>query len=297
MIEYLKKKSEMKQRLEVFRKYEPECEIDMVNCGYEKCIPHFSNTTMRPYYLLHFVIDGEGQLIQKGNEYNLSAGTLFTIYPDNVVSYFSTNPDNSLYFCWIGLSGHNVCSLLGKLGLTVDNPVINLLNIYEIYQIICQLTETVHENRSTSPNYIKSRIYMILYSIEKKMKAEGPGLKNSKHTNYLAWSIAAYIEYNCTGKINIQKVADIFNINRTYMWKIFKTHVGLSPKTHLINCRISRAKSLMQNTDKTIKDIASSCGLPDICHFHKLFTQYEGVTPGQYLRSVKSLISKVKSQE
>jgi len=54
--------------LEVFRKYEQDCEIDMVNCGYEKCSPHFSTSThIRPYYLLHFVSNGE------------------VVFPDNVV--------------------------------------------------------------------------------------------------------------------------------------------------------------------------------------------------------------------
>jgi AraC-like DNA-binding protein len=263
----------------------------MVNCGYEKCSPHFGTSThIRPYYLLHFVSNGEGVFVQNDSSYDISAGSVFSIFPDNVVSYSSTNPDNSLHFCWIGLSGTKAKYLLERLGLTTDNPVVSLLNIHMIYSIISTLTVTIHKNRFTSSNHIKSTIYQLLYLIEKSQAPHNPGLEHIDHTNHLAWSIAAYIEYHCTSSLNIREIAEHFNIDRTYMWKIFNKHVGIPPKTYLINCRISRAKSLMQLTDKTIKDIALSCGIPDVCHFHKLFTQYEGVTPKQYLKSQRLFI-------
>jgi AraC family transcriptional regulator, arabinose operon regulatory protein len=285
------KDNEMRQRLEVFRKYEPESEIDMINCGYEKCIPNFSTSChTRPYYLLHFVVQGEGQFFLNENKYIISAGNLFAIFPDNFVSYLTTNPDNQLIFCWMGLSGNNVCKLLETLGLTLANPVFHLLNIHKAYKTIYEITETLNESRSTSSIYIKSTIYKLLHFIEISRNVADLELKRVDSTNHLAWSIAAYLEYNCTGNINIHEVSNHFNINRTYMWKIFKIHIGLSPKTYLINCRMSRAKSLLQNTDKTIKDIAVSCGIPDICHFYKLFTQYTGKTPRQYLKLLKENI-------
>ena len=47
-------------------------------CGQEQCSPgHFWGTAVRPHYLLHVILKGEGYFEYKNKEYHLKAGDVF----------------------------------------------------------------------------------------------------------------------------------------------------------------------------------------------------------------------------
>ena len=58
-----------------------------------------------------------------------------------------------------------------------------------------------------------------------------------------------YIEANYAHSVNIQVIADHLNIERTYLYRLFKDITGVSPQEYLLDYRIRRACSLLKETD------------------------------------------------
>src|SRR5699024_4109511 len=93
-----------------------------------------------------------------------------------------------------------------------------------------------------------------------------------------------YIENNYDGTVNIQVIADHLNIERTYLYRLFKTITGTSPQEYLLDYRVRQACTLLKNTNLPINDIARYVGYEDAMYFSRLFKQKKGQTPTQYRR-------------
>ncbi|MGH8023900.1 MAG: helix-turn-helix domain-containing protein, partial [Limisphaerales bacterium] len=59
-------------------------------------------------------------------------------------------------------------------------------------------------------------------------------------------------------------------------------HTGLSPHQYLLELRLVRARSLLAETDLSIKEIALKTGFEDELYFSRLFRQKLNVTPTQW---------------
>lgn len=60
----------------------------------------------------------------------------------------------------------------------------------------------------------------------------------------------------------------------------------MRPLEYLAKKRISEAKAMLCNTDKSISLIGEETGYKDITYFGMVFKKYEGVSPSQY-RKIK----------
>lgn len=57
---------------------------------------------------------------------------------------------------------------------------------------------------------------------------------------------------------------------------------GQSPSEYINSIRMSHAARALTTDDEPVSEIAASCGIPNMAHFHKLFRAHHGMTPLQY---------------
>lgn len=82
--------------------------------------------------------------------------------------------------------------------------------------------------------------------------------------------------------LNVNMMASLFGITANWMSRYFKEQVGVGMTDYIVNYRISRAKELLREANKPIKQIAEETGFLSSAVFLRAFKRYEGVTPGQY---------------
>ncbi|WP_418382619.1 AraC family transcriptional regulator [Vibrio natriegens] len=63
--------------------------------------------------------------------------------------------------------------------------------------------------------------------------------------------------------------------------RIFKRHLGITPKSFLNNSRVEKAKILLKR-GMSIVDVATEVGFSDQSQFHRTFVNYTASTPRQY---------------
>jgi AraC family transcriptional regulator, transcriptional activator of pobA len=76
--------------------------------------------------------------------------------------------------------------------------------------------------------------------------------------------------------------ADQMNISPKYLSEVVKSQTGKSPKVWIMEFVLNEAKSLLTQTDMSIKEIGFILGFNSTSHFIKQFKQAESLTPAQY---------------
>ena len=82
--------------------------------------------------------------------------------------------------------------------------------------------------------------------------------------------------------ITIKELAELLDVNRSYLTTIFTKEIGVAPSQFLTQLRLDNAKRLLAKTDLSISQIATTVGYNDVFYFSRLFHNRENVTPTQF---------------
>ena len=98
-------------------------ELIVNNFGYSVTKPcHKYGPAVRNFYLIHYIIEGEGQFFVDHHCYNLKKGQGFLIEPDYQTVYMS-DAANPWTYVWVGFSGRKAKDILNSIGIRQDCPV------------------------------------------------------------------------------------------------------------------------------------------------------------------------------
>ncbi|WCK69564.1 AraC family transcriptional regulator (plasmid) [Agrobacterium tumefaciens] len=87
------------------------------------------------------------------------------------------------------------------------------------------------------------------------------------------------------GAVSVAELAQACNLSRGYFIHAFRETTGMTPYQWLQRERITRARSLLLETNASLSDVAIECGFSDQSHFTRVFSAVVGVTPGAWRRT------------
>ncbi|MEE1048864.1 MAG: helix-turn-helix domain-containing protein [Clostridia bacterium] len=96
------------------------------------------------------------------------------------------------------------------------------------------------------------------------------------------------IDADLTADLSLSKLAEINNVNASYLSTLFKNETGQTLTDFVNMRRIKLAKKLLSSTNLQVQTISQYCGILDVHYFSKLFKKYEGVTPKAYRERLKN---------
>ncbi len=108
-----------------------------------------------------------------------------------------------------------------------------------------------------------------------------------KHTKLLFDKSIAALTKSIDEDKSMEEIAASLGICERYFRKFFTEKAGVSPAQFVTDLRLRRAKSMLSCTDKSITEIAFSCGFYDSSHLTRVFKQYEKITPKEYRKSTR----------
>ena len=77
----------------------------------------------------------------------------------------------------------------------------------------------------------------------------------------------------------IDRLAEKAALSASNLALRFKALVGLPPHAFLVQCRITRAKELLRDSRRSVRDVAEALGFPSAQHFATQFRNVVGKTP------------------
>jgi AraC family transcriptional regulator len=91
-----------------------------------------------------------------------------------------------------------------------------------------------------------------------------------------------YIDTHLHQEIKLTDLASLLGMSQFHFSHQFKQATGISPYQYLLQQRIERAKQLLKRSDRSIADIALTCGFNSHSHLSKQFRQLTETTPKAY---------------
>jgi AraC family transcriptional regulator len=98
-----------------------------------------------------------------------------------------------------------------------------------------------------------------------------------------------YIHEHLDESIKLVKLASLSGQSVSHFSRQFKKSTGLSPHQYLIQCRVEKAKILLQEKKLTIAEIAHEVGFADQSHLTRHFLRAFGITPLVLLNKSKNI--------
>ena len=91
-----------------------------------------------------------------------------------------------------------------------------------------------------------------------------------------------YIHSRYASKLSIGELAKLSRLSESQLTRRFRKLFGVSPHEYILRVRVDAARTLLEETNRTISDIALEVGFTDHSHFIRSFKQLRGITPTQY---------------
>lgn len=269
-----------------------EMPLSFVQAGWHQTKGGYGYGPMiRDHWLIHFIVKGNGMVRVENMEYEASGSQIFAIRPHQI-TYYQASASSPWEYFYIGFEGVWALQIMKDIGFINDDTiVIQIPNPDEIFQLLKKMK-----------NYIKTYLGMgdgvlgicgCIYSIF-QLLSEGrnddqiiSGHENSDLLQHeYTRTLISIIETSFSEKINIQELANRLYLNRSYMSELFSKDTGMSIKSYLTEKRMQWAALMLQEPERSVKNIVASCGFDDSLYFSRAFSKYFGVSPQQYRKQI-----------
>ena len=148
--------------------------------------------------------------------------------------------------------------------------------------------EMLRYNRAADADelMIESLLYRFLALMTRDVSVEVPD--TAEGNEYVRQAIE-FIQSNYMKPIRVHDIAEHVNINRGYLYSLFKKEMNMSPQEYLTNLRLTRAAEQLNTTNTPVEQIAQANGYNDPVVFSKAFKKMHGTSPIRYRQNTADI--------
>lgn len=228
----------------------------------------------REDYLLLIVIRGELYFRSAQGERPLSAGQAL-VYLPHQPQYYRSEPGAPYETRWIHFSGTDCPALLEQLGLS-DTTVLPVGDTVELQRLTADMVGEFIQRKPFYELSLTGQFLRLLTLIARRggtVAGKGawePRLEEARKEIY----------WNHRYTIDMDKLAQKCQLSPSRFLHLFKKQYGVPPRHYQTLLRIHSARSLLQSTDLSIRQVAEKVGYSDQNYFSRVFKRYTGHSPG-----------------
>lgn len=183
----------------------------------------------------------------------------------------------------------------------IDDIALTPKNIYDLSIRVVMLIDKISDEFKVDKKYVKDSLSSNIVelcsestrdSIKAFLASEIEELisvmySTTKRYSPVVSQIISNIEERYSEELSLKTLAYQYNINSSYLGRIFTKEVGMSFSDYLNKVKNTKAKELILETNMKINDIAKAIGYTDTSYFYRKFKKYYGICPST-LREMKN---------
>jgi AraC-like DNA-binding protein len=242
---------------------------------------YFTRRENLPSYLIKYTISGEGILEYDGRSYTVKPGQVFWI-DCMKPQYYHTSPRKGEWrIIWVHFYGPT-CEAYYNIFMA-QNDGSSMINVDSDVAIKSALDALVSLYKGGDSNLVTD-VQASGYLTSIMMRCITAAASRKDHASLPDFVVDArsYINFHYTERITLDDLSHALSVNKYYLQKLFKRHMGISPNEYIIQMRLTRAKQLLRTTRLPVSQVSMDVGISNIGHFINLFKSHEGITPGSY---------------
>ncbi len=129
---------------------------------------------------------------------------------------------------------------------------------------------------------IEEKLLGLLFAYMRKSVTEQPC------TEYdLIDRVIEYVQENYMSMLTVKNMADYVNVSESYLSRLMRSHVGISPMKYVNSVRMENAKQALKS-DLPIEHIAALVGFMEPKYFSTVFKRETGLTPSEFRKSISN---------
>lgn len=156
---------------------------------------------------------------------------------------------------------------------------------------IIRKTARVYQKKE---NYYELELSILLRQMclillkECRMEKEDTAVRGMEYKNVKKVKKAiTYMEEHYDTPITVSHMGDVMSMTPAYFSRFFKNSTGETFHRHLTRIRLNHARTMLEQTEAGMTEIAFACGFPNIKSFIEAFKKEFGCTPAKYKKDKK----------
>ena len=253
--------------------FEPYIGLDYKNFSY---LPHYHEEIE-----ILFVKTGKIIVTNNGKKTILEKDDIMIFTPFQLHEYVYAGK-NALIVMKIAVpKNFNYHLVDGK--ISTDNPIYP-----QVHQIITDIIQEYMQKQDGYTFAIMQHVAQLITLVIRELKpVHSQNHYKEKKDLQFFYSINEYLESHYKEDITLDSISQHFMFSKYYFFHLFKKITSTTFGNYLTLFRLQKAKEELA-LNKVITEVAFSCGFNSLRSFNRSFKNHYGMTPSQYVKSIKS---------
>lgn len=162
--------------------------------------------------------------------------------------------------------------------LKKTGPISHWSEESKLVQDMWALYDLITQQPSQNPFKVSASCYEIFMNILEGTSASRPASDLPRPVSLAIEFMEEHYMENPT----LEEIAKVAELSPFHFNRLFKAHTGLTPRRHIEELRLQKAKRLLESPQLTLAQIASSCGYDEPAYFSTVFKRCFKMTPARY---------------
>ena len=231
-----------------------------------------------------FICEGNGHIVIGENRYPIKKGMLFYIPPgvQQTVEPRAQNPEHYI-------TVHFSCSRMvlepdGKWKYreniqTLHQPTAQKIMDYTPVEELFEKLLDAWNDKGPSYEFVAGTLLRQLFVLVSQNN------KRQSKNHAISLKIEQTIEFmrqNINGKVTLEELSGVTQLSKFYLSRAFKEATGYPIITYFNKMKIDKAKELLIEGDKKVKEVAYELGYTNEFYFSRIFKRFEGSSPTEF---------------
>ena len=242
-----------------------------------------NNEHFHDLFEFYYLKKGTATYLINDKIYNLTKGDIVVIPPNTLHKTISSNGSERERILFYLDKNFIISDLRENMTFPNEPAIYHTDNDTRI--------KTIFDDMLDEFNTLKNHIYLNVLICELLILFKRANKNSSQQyqkdcSSGIISDVLAYITANFSDALTLQKIAEHFFTNPSYLSRLFKQHTGFTFCGYLNNYRIQEANKLLSETNKSIIEIALECGFNSSNNFCKCYKKIMQITPLTYRKHI-----------
>ncbi len=231
-------------------------------------------------YQIVYITRGEGVFrCATGCSIEIKDGDVFLLFP-GVWHGYSPRREVGWDEYWVGFNGPYPRLLQKRRFLSPDTPIHRVGLREDILECFFDVFDAAARQ---GPGFQLCAGASIIQIIAKVLSSSDES-RQLFGTENIIERAKFYMEEKVYGDLDLHEVLEALSLSYSSLLKHFKDYTGLSPLQYFLQMKIARAKTLLEEGDVSVKEVAFTLGFDNQYYFSRLFHKKTGLAPSEWKR-------------